>query len=232
MAEVTQGIILDIDGTLIDSNDAHARAWLQALQENGISTDYQTVRDKIGMGGDKLLPDVAQISVDSPLGKKIDQRKNEIFRQDFFPHLRPFPYAQQLIERLHASGLKLVVASSSSREDLDALLRKIGIADLIFASTSASDTEESKPAPDVVEAALHKADLRPHAAIMIGDTPYDISSAHQAHVPTIALTCGGWSRDELHDAEAIFASPKELFEKIKSFSLEEIPETLSSFIGH
>src|SRR5829696_4296497 len=113
MAKPVRGIILDIDGTLVDSNDAHARAWVEALAEHGIQVPFEKVRRLIGMGGDKLMPRVCGIREDSPEGKKISKRRKEIFRERYLPSLRPCRGARELLQRMHAGGLKLVVASSA-----------------------------------------------------------------------------------------------------------------------
>src|SRR5580700_3597512 len=95
-----KGVLLDVDGTLVDSNDAHAEAWVRALTENGVNVSFEKVRPLIGKGGDKLLPEVAGIEADSPKGKAISQRRGEIFQRDFLPSLRPFPGAKDLLARM------------------------------------------------------------------------------------------------------------------------------------
>ncbi|WP_374029292.1 HAD family hydrolase [Bdellovibrio bacteriovorus] len=226
MSQKIKGLLLDIDGTLIDSNDAHAKAWQEALAEFDIHVKYEDVREKIGMGGDNLLPLVAQLHKEEGLGKKVDKRRVEIFKQDYLPHLQPFPYAQQLIELLHKAGLKIIAASSASKEDLGALLKKSGVEKYVDGATSSDDAERSKPAPDIIEAALQKGDLRPSMTLMVGDTPYDIAAAEKAGVQTIAFTCGGWKEKDLQGAVAVLSGPEELFTKLKQIPIEEIPEKL------
>ena len=203
--------ILDIDGTLIDTNDAHAHAWVDVCAEFGVEVPFGKVRPLIGMGGDKVLPQLTGDEEDSERGKEIKERRGEIFQERYLPSCRPFPQARELLQRMRDQGLTLVVATSASKDDMAALLKKIGVEDLIEARTSSSDAEASKPEPDIVEAALEQAGCQPDEAIMLGDTPYDIESAGRAGVACIALRCGGWWKDEdFSDAAAIFDDPADL----------------------
>jgi HAD superfamily hydrolase (TIGR01509 family) len=202
--------LLDIDGTLIDSNDQHAQAWVDVGREFGIDIDYQHVRRLIGMGGDKVLPKVAGLEEDSPEGEKIKERRGEIFRETYLPNLKPFPQARELLQRLRDDGWTLVVATSASKEDMDGLLKQAGIKDLIEEKTSSSDAEESKPDPDIVQAALKTADARPEQAVMLGDTPYDVEASGRAGVRCVALRCGGWGDADLGGAVAVYDDPADL----------------------
>lgn len=215
MRKRIEGILLDIDGTLIDSNDAHAKAWQEALLESGFQIDYQIIRDAIGMGGDNLLPVVAKIKKESELGQKIDSRRSEIFHTKYLPQLKPFPSAQQLLEELKKMGMRLVVATSASSQDLKALLKQGNIDHMIDDETNSSDTEHSKPNPDIVEAAVEKSGLSHRAVVMLGDTPYDLEAAKRAGVKAIAFTCGGWGAEDLKEAEYIFAGPQEMLKAIR-----------------
>jgi HAD superfamily hydrolase (TIGR01549 family) len=203
-------VLLDVDGTLIDSNDAHASAWVDAAREFGYGTPFSVLRPMIGMGGDKLMPRAFEISHESEQGKAMSKRRSEIFRERYLPALKPFPRARALLERLRADGYSLVVATSATKDEMKGLLRAAGIQDLLEEATSSSDAESSKPDPDIVVAALEKADASPRDAIMLGDTPYDVAAATAAGVPIVALLCGGWNAEELGDAIAIYADPAEL----------------------
>ena len=207
-----RGVILDIDGTLIDSNDAHAHSWIEAMAEQNYHVSFDRVRPLIGMGGDKVLPEVLGISKDSPEGKKMDQRRSEIFQQRYLPNVRAFPRTHELLQHMHAQGLKLVVATSSKQEELNKLLTIIGpdVPDLFAQETTSSDAPQSKPDPEVMDVALQKSDFQPDEAIMIGDTPYDIEAASKVGVKTIALRCGGWSDVDLKGAVALYDDPADL----------------------
>jgi HAD superfamily hydrolase (TIGR01509 family) len=212
------GVLLDIDGTLIDSNDAHAMSWAEAIRDNGIGIGLEAVRERVGMGADQLLPDLG-IFPENERYEAIKQLKEEIFHSQHLPQLRPFDGARELVERMLDRGLKLVVASSSSRRDLEALLRQGGLDDLLRNSTSADDAPSSKPQPDIIRAALAKIRARPEEAVLIGDTPYDIYAAKRAGLETIAFTCGGWKEQDLNAALAIYDGPRQLLDSWKSSPL-------------
>jgi HAD superfamily hydrolase (TIGR01509 family) len=209
------GVLVDIDGTLIDSNDAHARAWVEALAHFGIERPYEDIRPLIGMGGDNLLPRVAALASEAGRGKEIEDRRKAIFQERYLPELKPFARTRELLERLRQEGLKLVVATSSDEETKTALLQAAGVADLFDATTSADDADSSKPDPDVIQAALKRLRARPDEAVMIGDTPYDIEAAKRAGVRTIAFRCGGWDDAGLRGAVAIYDGPWHLLARFQ-----------------
>jgi HAD superfamily hydrolase (TIGR01509 family) len=212
--EDVQAILLDIDGTLIDSNEAHAKAWLEVLVEEGVDTSYDQIREKIGMGGDHLLPLVSGIEETSALGQKISKKRGELFRQKYLPTLKPFPQTRELLETLKARGIELVVATSASKQDLEKLLEQAGIADLLKKKTSSDEAESSKPDPDIIEAALAKTSCPKARVRMLGDTPYDIEAARRAGIETIAFTCGGWRAQDLQKAKDIYDGPSDLLAAI------------------
>ncbi|MGQ0813563.1 MAG: HAD family hydrolase [Gemmatimonadota bacterium] len=205
-----RAVLLDIDGTLVDSNDEHAWAWLDTCKEFGYECEFERVRWLIGMGGDKLLPELTALTEDSPEGERILQRRGEIFRASYAPAIRAFECARELLVRLSEDGYKLVVATSASEEDLATLLKQGNLDDLIDKSTSSDDADESKPAPDIVQAALKKGKVKAEAAVMLGDTPYDVVAAGRAGVDIVALRCGGWEDEELHGAAEIWDDPADL----------------------
>jgi HAD superfamily hydrolase (TIGR01509 family) len=205
-----QAVLFDVDGTLIDSNDAHAAAWVGAFEAHGIAVDAVLVRRCIGMGGDKLMPEVSGIEEDSPRGAAIARRRGEIFTRDFLPILKPFDGARDLVAAIRQRGYAAVAASSASQQDLKPLLAIAHVDVLMDDTTSSDDAEDSKPAPDIIHAALRKAKASPSAAVMIGDTPYDIEAARRAGVPTIAFRCGGWQDGDLKGALAIYDGPLDL----------------------
>jgi phosphoglycolate phosphatase-like HAD superfamily hydrolase len=208
--ERKRGVLLDIDGTLADSNDAHARAWQAALAEHHYHVDIGRVRSWIGMGGDKLLPAATGLDSESALGRAIAKRRGEIFRERYLQHVVAFPRSRDLLMRMKRDGLKLVAASSASEEELGPLLQRCGVRDLLHAETSSGDAENSKPDPDILHAALARAQLEPDDACMLGDTPYDVQAAKRAGVPIVALRCGGWRDADLVGAVAIYDDPARL----------------------
>jgi HAD superfamily hydrolase (TIGR01509 family) len=208
-----RGVLLDMDGTLIDSNEAHARAWERAFAANGQPVAYEEIRRRIGMGGDNLIPAILGIEKESELGTRISERRSEIYRNESLPHIRPFPGVRPLLERMREAGLLLAIATSSPDEELDPALDITGIRDLLEERTSADDAESSKPDPDIVHAALDRLGLRPEETVMLGDTPYDIAAAGRAGLGVIAFRCGGFSDEDLAGALAIFDGPADLLER-------------------
>ena len=214
-----KGIIFDVDGTLIDSNDAHAHAWVDALAEVGIAVPFERVRPLIGMGGDKLLPRAAGIEQGSAAGKRADERRGAIFRERYLPGIAPLPGVKALLAALRARGFDLIVASSAKRDELDPLLAITGAADVFTERLSGDDVTGSKPDRDLVSAALERLGLAPGEALMIGDTPYDIEAAAKAGVGTIAFRSGGFADDALAGARAIYDDPVDLLAHLDDSAL-------------
>jgi len=204
--------LFDIDGTLVDSNAAHARSWVDTLREAGYEVPFDVLWPMIGMGGDKVLPSAAGIEIDSELGKKLSARRWEIFQRDYLPGLKPTPGARDLVQRMKDDGLELIVASSASGNELGALMDAANVRDLFEKTTSSSDARDSKPDPDIVQAAVKKSGMKPNELIMLGDTPYDVQAAIGAHVNLVGLLCGGWTAIELSGATAIYSDPLDLLE--------------------
>lgn len=214
-----RGVILDVDGTLVDSNDAHTRAWCDALEAAGRPVPYERVRQLIGMGGDKLLPEVTGLESNSPEGRAISEDRARRFKSDYLPHLSAFPGARELLVAMRRHGLRLAVASSAKEDELGPLLDLVGARDLLEAQTSADDVKASKPDADAVCVALARLGLRPGEAVMLGDTPYDLEAATRAGVALIGVECGGWSRHDLAGAIATYASPADLLANLNTSPL-------------
>lgn len=208
-----RGVLLDIDGTLVDSNDAHAHAWVTAFAEHGYDVPFEQVRRLIGMGGDKLVPEVCGLSDESKEGKAISKRRGEVFTKEFLPTLKPTPGAERLLKLLSGMGLKLAVASSAKEDELKELLGVCGADKYIEAATSSDDAENSKPDPDIVHAALAELRLPAADVILLGDTPYDVQAARKAGVGVVGVRCGGWSDKDLQ-ADAVYADPGDLADRI------------------
>jgi HAD superfamily hydrolase (TIGR01509 family) len=205
-----QGVIFDVDGTLVDSNDAHAQSWVDTFAEAGYDVPFEAVRPLIGMGGDKLLPKAIGISHDSKEGKKLVKRRSKIFREKYLPHLRPLEGSRALVQRVRSDGLKAIVATSAKDEELKGLLEAAEVADLMEEKATASDAKRSKPDPDIVEAAIEESGIPPINLVMIGDTPYDIEAAAKAEVRSIGFRSGGWTDEALQGAVEIYDGPADL----------------------
>ena len=216
-----EGVIFDIDGTLVDSNDAHAQSWVDTFAEAGYDVPFDVVRPLIGMGADKLLPKTIGVKHDSKEGKKLIKLRSAIFREKYLPTLRPLEGSRALVLRVRADGLKAIVATSAKDEELQGLLKAAEVADLMEEKATASDARRSKPDPDIVEAAIEESGTSLRKLVMIGDTPYDVEAATKAKVRTIAFRSGGWSDDDLHGAVEIYDGPADLLTRYDSSLLRK-----------
>jgi len=204
-------VLLDVDGTLIDSNDGHARAWVGALRAHGYVVPFEQVRPLIGMGGDKLMPALTGLDPKSAEAERIGETRSELFLDEELRSLQPTRGARSLLEHLLGVGFELVVATSAKDDEVRALLEQAGVSDLIQLASSADDAERSKPDPDIVQAALRLSGSQAAHSAMLGDTPYDVEAAARARVPAIALRCGGWWDDAaLARAMALYDDPADL----------------------
>ena len=205
-----KGVIFDVDGTLVDSNDAHAQSWVDTFVEAGYDVPFEKVRPLIGMGGDKLLPKTIGISRDSDEGRKLVERRGRIFQSKYLPRLQPLPGSRELVLRVKQDGLKAIVATSAKDDELKGLLKAARVEDLMEEKATASDAKRSKPDPDIVEAAVEESGTSSKHLLMIGDTPYDIEAATRAGIRTIGFLSGGWSREALDGASEIYEDPSDL----------------------
>jgi phosphoglycolate phosphatase-like HAD superfamily hydrolase len=196
-------VLLDVDGTLVDSNDAHAHAWVEALAKFGHEVTFARVRQLIGMGGDRLVEAATGLSRDSKANKRIGDARSDIFLERWLHTVRPIQGARTLVLRLRSEGYQYALASAAKTEELEPLIELADIADLVPNRTTSSDVENSKHHPDTIEAAL-------------GDTPYDVLAARQANVAIIGVTSGGWSAEALTGAIAIATGPAELALRLPS----------------
>ncbi len=196
-------VLFDIDGTLVDSNDHHVLAWEQAFAGIGERFDRQTIHDQIGKGTDMLVPTLLP-DLDDAAQERLGEAHGAAFKSRYLDQVKPFPGARDLLARAHDAGLRVVLASSASKDELDHYLGLLGARDLVDETTSADDVENTKPAPDIFATALKKIGSPPaHEVIVIGDTPYDIEAAAKCGVAAIAVRSGGFSDEALTKAGAI-----------------------------
>lgn len=207
------GVILDVDGTLVLSNDAHAEAWVEAFAAFDYDIKFDQVRPLMGMGGDHVIPIlVPSLTSEEGPGKDIKDYRRELIVNKYSSRLSPTKGARALVERLRDEGLHLIIASSASEQEMGMLLKVAQVDDLLHEITTSDDAEESKPEPDIVEAALKKANLPADRTVMLGDTPYDIEAAGKVGVDVIAFRTGGFSDEQLGGAIAIYDDPADLLE--------------------
>jgi HAD superfamily hydrolase (TIGR01509 family) len=204
--------LFDVDGTLVDTNDLHTAAWREAFLRFGHDFSPETIRAQVGKGGDNLIPTLIPGISEDEAGE-MDAYRGELFKRDYLPRAIPFPGVRLLFERLVGEGVRIVLASSSSRAEVDFHLSLIGCSDLVSAVTTRDDVESSKPCPDIFAAALGKvAPLRAEQAIVVGDTPWDVKAAARAGLRTIGFLSGGFRQEVLREAGAVavYEGPEDL----------------------
>ncbi len=199
--------IFDLDGTLLDSVDLHAIAWHEALLAFGHDVSFEQTRSQIGKGGDKLIPVFLSPKEQADHGQALDEWRGKLFKEKYLRLIKPFSAVPELLERVRASGLRLAIASSAKRDELDTYLEIAGISDLIDVTASSEDVEESKPEPDIFKAVLKKLNVGGGQAVVIGDTPYDAEAARKAGVPTVGVLCGGFRENALRKAGCVEIYP-------------------------
>jgi HAD superfamily hydrolase (TIGR01509 family) len=200
---VIEALLSDIDGTLVDSNALHAEAWRRTFEHFNIQVGFGEAWSQIGKGGDKLIPVFVRDVDRERLTKQIESLRKEIFHRDYMPRIVSFAKSRELLAKVKESGIKVVLATSSDKEDVTTYKRITGIEDLVDAVASGSDAKESKPEPDIFAVALKKINLGADRAVALGDTPYDAEAAGKLGIRVIGLTCGGWKRDDLRDAGCV-----------------------------
>jgi HAD superfamily hydrolase (TIGR01509 family) len=208
-----EAALLDVDGTLIDTNYHHALAWFRAFEQHGFVLPLWRIHRAIGMGGDQLVPALVGKEADADKGDEIRDARDSLY-QDLIGEVEPLHGSRELISDLKERGVKVVLASSSPKDELDHYLELLHARDLADAWTTKDDVESTKPEPDLVHAALDKAGTE--NAVMVGDTRWDIEAAAKAGLETICVLTGGWSAQELRDAgaAAVFESVDELRERL------------------
>lgn len=205
--------IFDVDGTLIDSVDFHAQAWLEAFAEYGVAASFEAVRRQIGKGGDKLMPVFLSAAQLKAFGPELDEFRSGHFKRKYLGQLRPFAGVRGLFERLIGDGIKIALASSAKPDELQVYKRIAEVEDLLDAQTSSEDAAETKPAPDIFHAALRQLPGVPKGRILVfGDTPYDAQAAAEAGLQSIGVLCGGFPKSSLSRAgcRAVYRSPSNI----------------------
>ncbi len=207
--------ILDIDGTLVDTNYQHALAWFRAFAKHDVVLPIWRIHRHIGMGGDQFVPALTDERFERERGDEVREAETQLYMQ-MIGEVEPMRDARKLIEDINGRGHKALLASSAKADEVDHYLDLLDARELADGWTSSADVESTKPEPDLVHAALDKAGADPDDAVMIGDTPWDVQAAQRAGVPTIAVMTGGFSEQELREAGAVavYESVAELREQL------------------
>ena len=209
--------VLDLDGTLVDTNYHHALSWYRALRRFEITVPVWRLHRHVGMGGDKFVAAVAGAEVEDRHGDELRETWEQLF-DEMIDEVAPLEGVRDLVVTLKERGHEVVLASSSVQKHFDHFLDVLGIRDDVDGWTTKDDVEASKPAPDLVQAALGK--VRSDRAVMLGDTPWDVEAARRAGVETVCLITGGFSEQELFEAGA--AAVFESLEAVRAH-LDETP---------
>lgn len=224
-ANPTHAVLFDVDGTLVDSTYFHTVAWWLSFRQAGHTVPMARIHRSIGMGGDKLVAHA--------IGREVDEDEEQILKDGhdaifstYWPHLVRFEGARELVARCHAAGAVVVLASSAKQTELEVLRKALDADAWITAATSSSDAAESKPAPDIVEAALEAAGVDAAHAIFIGDAVWDVRACERLSMPVIGVCSGGTSAAELLDAGAIetHAHVAELLDQLEGSALGSLLE--------
>jgi HAD superfamily hydrolase (TIGR01509 family) len=206
-----EAALVDVDGTLLLSNDAHARTWQRGFARYGFDVSETRLRRLVGMGGEKILATIdPSLSDESEPGKSISALHLRIFLEEYVETLPPAPGGRALLEHLATAGVQRIVATSANGKELRRLLDVAHVADQFDTEVTSDDVDRSKPDADVLHAALKKGRVDRTKAIYIGDTPYDVEASHRAGVRCIAVRCGGWNDDDLAGADAIYNDPADV----------------------
>ncbi len=192
-----KAVIFDVDGTLVDSVDLHAKAWQKAFADFGHEFSFDEVRSQIGKGGDQLLPVFLSESEIEERGHALEKHRSQLFKRDYLKQIKAFPQVRDLFLRLLDDGWRIALASSAKGDELDIYKNLCNVADLLEAETSSDDAEKSKPHPDIFQAAVARLKLTPDECIVVGDTPYDADAAGRADILSIGVLCGGFPAEDL-----------------------------------
>ncbi|ODM75145.1 HAD family hydrolase [Bradyrhizobium elkanii] len=192
--------IFDLDGTLLDSVDLHALAWQEALLKFGHDVSFENVRGQIGKGVDKLIPVFLSVDEQRDHGKELEEWRGKRFKSEYLPLVRPFSAVPNLLRRVRDAGVRIAVASSAKKDEVNDYLDVARVVDLVDLTTSSDDVDESKPEPDIFNVVLRKLKIDGAGTVAIGDTPYDAEAAGKAGVRSIGVLCGGFTEHELRKA--------------------------------
>jgi HAD superfamily hydrolase (TIGR01509 family) len=213
-------VIFDIDGTLVDTNYQHALAWFRAFRQHGVVMPIWQIHRAIGIGSDRIVEMLAGEQTEQELGETLRGAEGPLY-QDMIDEVEPMKGAHELLRDLKQAGHAVILASSAEEEDAERYIELLDAKGFVDGYTTSSDVKQSKPEPDIVNAAIEKAGGGP--AVMIGDSSWDCKAATRAKLPSIGVLTGGYSEQELTEAGAttVFESVEHLREHLKTTNLQD-----------
>ena len=222
---VMKAVIFDIDGTLIDSVDLHAKAWQDAFAHFHVTVTFLEVRNQIGKGGDELMPTFLSKEQIGKFGDDLKEWRGEHFKKTYMQSIRPFHDSNALLKRVKQSGKLIAAGSSANQDELDYYLKILDAKKLFDVTTSADDAQKAKPHPDIFEVALKRLNSSFDDTIVVGDSPYDAEAAAKIGLPTIGFLSGGFPEEWLTNAGAIkiYDGPTGLLRDYGSSPIEKTP---------
>lgn len=207
-----KAILFDIDGTLVDSNHFHVLAWAEVFHAAGHDFRFAQLHDQIGKGADNyvpaLLPDASAATI-----KKLGDAHEKLFKELYLDRVEPFRGARDLLQRCHDEGMKVMLATSASQDELEHHLDLLDARDIVDGWTDADDVDHSKPSPDIFTAAARKAGVKVSEALVVGDSPFDVEAAARAGMQIVAVRSGLFSDDALQGAIAIYDNVGDLLDR-------------------
>lgn len=218
-------VVFDIDGTLIDSVELHARCWSRAFLRFGKFVPTDVLRWHIGKGGDQLVPSFLAPEENSKFGKELEAYRSKLWMRSYINRVVPIEGARELVARVAHDGKRVALASSAKEEELAQYVEIIGIREFLHASTSADDADKSKPHPDIFHAALDRVQVPAEHTLVVGDTPYDAIGAKRAGIETLGMLTGGWTAGDLRAAGciAVYYDPKDLLLRYEDSPFRRMP---------
>jgi HAD superfamily hydrolase (TIGR01549 family) len=200
----TQGVIFDIDGTLVDSVEFHALAWQKAFAKHGYRISFTDLKQHIGKGGEQIVASFVSDSEFDQVVEPISRDRKEIYQQEFLPQVQPFADVPALFHRLKSDNIQIILASSARPNTVDHYIDLLNVEHLIDGATSTGDVEHAKPQPDIFISALQKLKgISPDQVLVIGDSPYDAQAAKKVPLPTVGVRCGGFDESWLRQAGCV-----------------------------
>ena len=222
-----RAVLMDIDGTLLDSTEAQTQSWLRILRDFGYDVEDRQVRARIGMGHDRMLRELCGISETSPPARRMLPARELLLRSYYLPKVQIFRQVHEFLARVQSGGAKLAVVTSLPRSEALALLGQGQLLTALDHVLCKEDAAQSKPAADGVLAALGRMGMRPDQAIMIGSSPYDLAAAHAAQVPSVALKSAGWPDATLLDAVGVYRDIEDLLNQFDYSPLAQDTDDLA-----